>query len=245
MDMPTHPLAASTMRLTLLESDRSLFRTAEYATVSILAHAGLVFLAFATATGTFRLPTTEREAKVLFLLPHDPADPSTRQAEISLPGRPGSGLNEASQLPSEGEGRRLVGTASRGRSTGDRSGAKSEEAFGPAPFLTEKVYSALQVDQMVERYEFSAAPVYPPELSARGVEGQVEATYVVDGTGRVDTMTIKVLQSDHPRFTESVRSSLGEARFRPAVRAGKTVAQLVQQRFRFKLAQTSGPPPAQ
>jgi TonB family protein len=90
---------------------------------------------------------------------------------------------------------------------------------------------------MVERYESSAAPVYPPELSARGKEGKVDATYVVDTIGRVDTSTIQVLQSDDPRFTESVRTALGEARFRPAKRAGQPVRQLVQQRFSFKLAQ--------
>jgi TonB family protein len=228
------------MRLTLLESDRSFFHTAEYAALSILAHAGLVLLVVTTATGTFRLPTTEREARVLFLLPPDPPDAAQRQAEIVLPGRPGSGLDQASQLPSEGEGLRLEATASRARHRGGRSGARSDQPFGPPPFLAEKVYSALQVDEMVERYPFSAVPVYPPELSARGVEGQVEATYVVDATGRVDTTTIQVMQSDHPRFTESVRTALGEALFRPATRAGKTVRQLVQQRFRFKLAQPSG-----
>jgi TonB family protein len=227
------------MHLTLLESDRSFLHTAEYAALSILAHAGVVWLVLATSTGTFRLPTTEREARVLFLLPPDPVDAPERQAEIPLPGRPGSGLDQASQLPSEGEGLRLAATATNARHRGDRSGARSDKPFGPAPFLTEKVYSALQVDQMVERYEFSAAPVYPPELSARGVEGQVEATYVVDATGRVDTTTIQVIQSDHPRFTESVRTALGEMRFRPAKRAGKPVRQLVGQRFRFRVAQPS------
>ena len=43
---------------------------------------------------------------------------------------------------------------------------------------------------VVERYPFSAAPVYPPELSARGKEGKVDATYDVDATGRVDMTTI-------------------------------------------------------
>ena len=42
---------------------------------------------------------------------------------------------------------------------------------------------------------------------------------------------------DHPRFTESVRTALADARFRPAKRGGHTVRQLVQQRFRFKLEQ--------
>jgi TonB family protein len=225
------------MRLTLLESDRSFLHSAEYAALSILAHLGVVWLAAATSTGTFRLPTTERDARVLFLLPPDRVSAAERQADIRLPGRPGSGLDEAGQLPAEGEGLRLQATATRARHRGERSGARGEQPFGPAPFLAEKVYSALQVDEMVERFPFSAAPVYPPELSARGKEGKVDATYVVDATGRVDTTTIKVLQSDDSLFTESVRTALGDALFRPAKRGGKTVRQLVQQRFSFKLAQ--------
>jgi len=98
------------MRLTLLESDRSFFRSAEYATVSIVTHVGVVWLVLTTSTGTFRLPTTEREAKVLFLLPPDPVDATKRQTEIFIPERPGSGLDQAGQLPTEGEGRRLVAT---------------------------------------------------------------------------------------------------------------------------------------
>lgn len=227
------------MRLILLESDRSFFRTAEYATMSIVAHVGVIWLALATTTATFRLPTNERDARVLFLLPPDRVDAPERQAEIFLPGKPGSGLDEAGLLAAEGEGRRLVATESRARHRGDHSGAPADQPFGPPAFLPERVYSALQVDEMVERYEFSAAPVYPPELSAQGKEGLVDATYVVDTTGHVDTTTITVVQSDDPRFTESVRTALGDALFRPAKRAGRNVRQLVAQRFRFKLAGNS------
>jgi TonB family protein len=226
------------MRLTLLESQRSFFSIAEYATLSIVAHIGLIALVLTTAAGTFRLPTTERDARVLFLLPPEGQGASERQAEISLPGKPGSGLDEAGQLPAEGEGLRLVAASSRARHKGDRSGAKGDEPLGPPAVLTfDKVYSMLEVDQTVERFDDSAVPVYPPELSARGREGKVDATYVVDATGRVDTMTIQVMQSDDPRFTQSVRTALGEARFRPAKRAGKAVRQMVQQRFSFKVAQ--------
>jgi TonB family protein len=105
----------------------------------------------------------------------------------------------------------------------------------------QKVYSAVQVDEEVERYPYSAVPEYPPELSARGVEGRVDAIYVVDTRGRVDTSSIKVMQSDDPRFTESVREALGQAMFRPAKRAGQSVPQLVQQRFSFRLAQSVTP----
>jgi TonB family protein len=97
----------------------------------------------------------------------------------------------------------------------------------------------LEVDETVQRYEGSAAPVYPRDLIASGTEGQVQATYVVDTTGRVDTTTIQVVQSDDPRFTESVRTALGGMRFRPAKRAGKLVRQLVTQRFRFRITPSS------
>ena len=60
------------MRLILLESERSFFRSAEFATVSIVTHVALVWFVLTTSTGTFRLPTTEREARVMFLLPPDP-----------------------------------------------------------------------------------------------------------------------------------------------------------------------------
>ncbi len=88
-----------------------------------------------------------------------------------------------------------------------------------------------------------ATPVMDTDRSAmeRGTEGQVEATYVVDTLGRVDTTTIQVLRSDHPKFTESVRTALGDTRFRPAKRAGKSVRQLVKQRFRFQIAPGSMP----
>jgi hypothetical protein len=58
---------------------------------------------------------------------------------------------------------------------------------------------------------------------------------VVDTAGTVDTATIRVLASDDPGFTESVRTALGGMRFRPALRRGAAVRQLVEQRFRFRI----------
>jgi TonB family protein len=107
------------------------------------------------------------------------------------------------------------------------------------PFIPDTAFSVLDVDEMVERYEGSAAPIYPRDLLAVGAEGLVRATYVVDVTGMVDTMTIQVVHSDDPRFTESVRTALGRMRFRPARRGGKTVRQLVEQKFSFRIAPAS------
>ena len=93
---------------------------------------------------------------------------------------------------------------------------------------------------MVERDQSSAAPIYPRELIAIGAEGLVQAIYVVDTVGRVDTTTIQVVHSDDPRFTASVRTALAAMRFRPARRLGKTVRQLVEQKFRFRIAPPAG-----
>ena len=229
------------MRLTLLESDRSFLRSAECATLSILAHVGVVWLAVAVTDGGSQLPTDAREARVFFLLPPDRVDAPQRQTDIIQLGRPGGSFAGGTDLTGPGDVRSLGGTAQSSRRWGQRSRARGEVPFGPQPVLVaDTAFSVLEVDQMVERYEGSAAPVYPRDLIATGTEGQVQTTYVVDTTGRVDTTTIQVIQSDDPRFTESVRTALGAMRFRPAKRAGKTVRQLVQQRFRFKLAQPSG-----
>ena len=43
-----------------------------------------------------------------------------------------------------------------------RSRVQGEVPFGPEPFLRlDTAFSVLEVDQMVERYEGSAAPIYP------------------------------------------------------------------------------------
>lgn len=224
------------MRLTLLESDRNVLRSAECAVLSTLAHAGLVWLAVGMTGGGSRIPTDEREARVFFLLPPDRVDAPLRQTDVIQWGRPGGDLAGGNELTGTGDGRPFGGRAEDVRRRGRRSHARGELPFGPEPVLTaDSVFSVLEVDQMVERYEGSAAPVYPRDLIATGTEGQVQAVYVVDTTGRVDTTTIQVLRSDDPRFTESVRTALGGMRFRPARRAGKAVRQLVAQSFRFQI----------
>jgi TonB family protein len=228
------------MRPTLLESDRSFFRSAECAFASILAHAGLVWFAAGLTEGGRQIPTDEREARVFFLLPPDRVDARLRQTEIIQLGKLGGDLDDGDQLTRPGEGRRVREPAYGARWWGERSGARGELPFGPtSPYVPDTVFSVLEVDEMVERYEESAAPIYPRDLLAMGAEGLVQATYVVDTTGRVDTTTIQVERSDDSRFTESVRTALGRMLFRPAKRGGKTVRQQVQQQFRFRIVPAS------
>lgn len=224
------------MHLTLIESDRSFLRSAECAFLSIVAHAGLAWFAAGVTAGGRQLPTDERDARVFFLLPPDRVDARQRQTDIIQLGKLGADLEDGSRLTGPGEGLKVQAYGARQR--GNRSGARGELPFGPTPFVPDTAFSVLEVDEMVERYEGSAAPVYPRDLLAVGAQGDVQAEYVVDTSGHVDTTTIEVVQSDDPRFTESVRTALGWMRFRPAKRAGKPVRQLVAQRFRFRIAPT-------
>lgn len=228
------------MRLTLTESHRSLLRSAECAFASLAAHAGIVVAALAVTAGGSRLPADEREARVFFLLPPDRVDVRAAQTELLQWGRPGGDLDDGKQLrASEGMGIRVQVYGSRAR--GERSGARGEVPFGPAPYLLpDTVFSVLEVDEMVERYDGSAAPAYPPDLLAMGTEGSVRTQYVVDTTGRVDTSTIDVMTSDDERFTASVRAALGAMLFRPAKRSGRPVRQLVEQQFHFRIRPLPG-----
>ena len=225
------------MHLTLLESDRSFLRSTECVVLSLVAHAGVVWLAVAATTGAAQIPTDEREARVFFLLPPDRVDAPLRQAELPRLPKFGTDLEGGTGVALAGDTGPLQSRAYGARRRGERLGAPgSLPQERNLDFVPDSVFSVLEVDRMVERYEGSAAPIYPPDLIAMGREGQVQAVYVVDTLGGVDTTTVQVMQSDDPRFTESVRTALGGMRFRPAQRGGKSVRQLVSQRFRFQIA---------
>ncbi len=224
------------MRPTLLESGRNLFQSAECAFVSILAHAVVTVSAVSLTAAGRQMPADEREARVFFLLPPDRVDVRNRQSEIFQYGRLGGDLEDGKYLLKPDGGWLSLEPAHGSRGRRNRSGARGQLPIGPpSPYIPDTAFSVLEVDETVERYETSAAPIYPRDLMAIGAEGVVQATYVVDTVGRVDTTTIKVMHSDDPRFTASVRAALGQTRFRPARRAGKTVRQLVEQKFRFKI----------
>ena len=227
------------MRLTLIQSGRNFFQSAECAFASAAAHLVVVWFAVALTAGGKQMPADEREARVFFLLPPDRVDVRSRQSEIIQYGKLGGDLQDGKYLlkPDGGWHSEALAHGARGRLR--RSGARAQLPLGPpSPFIPDTAFSVLQVDEMV-RYESSAAPIYPRELLAIGAEGLVQATYVVDTVGRVDTTTIQVVQSDDPRFTASVRTALPQMRFRPAKRAGKTVRQLVEQKFRFQIVPAS------
>jgi hypothetical protein len=157
------------MRPTLLASDRSFFRSAECAFASLLAHAGLVWFAAGVTEGGRQIPTDEREARVFFLLPPDRVDVRPHQTDLIQWGKLGGDLEDGEHLTRPGEGRRIREPAYGARRWGERSGARGELPFGPtSAYVPDTVFSVLEVDEMVERHEESAAPAYPRDLLAVG-----------------------------------------------------------------------------
>ena len=228
------------MRLTLLESDRRLIQTAEFAAISIIAHSLLIWGAVSLTNGGRVLPNDAREARVFFLLPPDRVDAHSRQLEVAKWGKLGTDIDDGRNTTQDAMGWLLRQRAAGRRGSANKAGARGQLPTGLQIALPDTIFSVLQVDSAVERYESSAAPAYPPNLLALGTEGIVYAQFVVDTSGAVDTTSIRVLSSAHPEFEQSVRTALREMRFRPAKRGSHRVRQLVEQHFRFTIA-----PPAQ
>ena len=123
-----------------------------------------------------------------------------------------------------------------------------------APSVT-KVYFEFEVEEPVQTAPGSAAPIYPPEQKAAGLEGKVLAHFVVGTDGLVEPGTFKALRgtlldatgrkisftkgasdTDLTPFEVAVRDALPNLRFVPAKVKGVTVRQVVQQPFVFALA---------
>lgn len=99
----------------------------------------------------------------------------------------------------------------------------------------DSVFSLVEVDSAASRYEWSAAPAFPPSMLALRQGGFVSAEWVVDERGFADTATLRIVESTHPDFAKAVRDALPFMRFRPARIGNQTVRQLVQQPFYFQV----------
>ena len=106
------------------------------------------------------------------------------------------------------------------------------EVHAPDP---PKTFSELEVDSAAVRDPDSAGPVYPPKLLALKVEGGTVAQFVVDSMGKIDVSSLVILESTHPDFTQAVREVLPRMKYQPAHLGKRAVAQLVEQRFGFRI----------
>lgn len=113
--------------------------------------------------------------------------------------------------------------------------AKGVEGGVPQVIDANQTYYEFQVEKPVAQIPGTGAPRYPDALRSSGVEGEVQAQFVVNEEGKADVSTFKVLKATNDLFANAVRSALPNMRFYAAEVGGKKVKQLVQQSFQFKL----------
>jgi TonB family protein len=96
------------------------------------------------------------------------------------------------------------------------------------------VFTSDEVDTTAALDTVATPPVpYPPSMRAAGINGLVVAEFVVDTTGGVEPDNFGIVEATDPLFADAVRDALRTAVFRPAVRRGRVVRQLVRQPFEF------------
>ena len=106
---------------------------------------------------------------------------------------------------------------------------------GTGVFDPNQTFFEFQVEKPVVQVPGTASPRYPEVLRSSGVEGEVQAQFVVGEEGRADPSTLKILKSSNDLFSSAVRNALPNMRFYAAEVGGKKVKQLVQQTFQFRL----------
>jgi protein TonB len=100
---------------------------------------------------------------------------------------------------------------------------------------TNEPYFDFQVEKPVQQIPGFGTPRYPDALRSSGVEGEVQAQFVVNEEGRAETGSFRVQKATNELFASAVRAALPQMRFYAAEVGGKHVRQLVQQSFQFKL----------
>jgi protein TonB len=118
---------------------------------------------------------------------------------------------------------------------GVKGGVASGVVGGTAIVDPNQTYFEFQVEKPVAQIPGTGQPRYPDALRSSGVEGEVQAQFVVAEDGKAEVSSFKVLKATNDLFASAVRSALPNMRFYPAEVGGKKVKQLVQQSFQFKL----------
>lgn len=230
----------------LVESKRKRQRSLGGTVVSFGVHAGLIALAvYATAHAAVEFEKPKQE-KVDFVEvkkdePPPPKDEPPPPPDVVAAPPPPKGFQILTApveipdvLPDIDLSKKVTDAddfSGRGVAGGTSKGV---EGGRPAPVSDQPLFE-FQVEKPVTQLG-GAPPRYPDILRQAGVEGEVQAQFVVDTTGRAEMNSFKVLRSSHDLFAAAVRAALPGMRFIPAEVGGRKVRQLVQQPFSFAIA---------
>jgi TonB family protein len=108
---------------------------------------------------------------------------------------------------------------------------------GATPSFTPSDHAFLrfQVQRGATPIPGTRVPEYPEWLRSNSMGGLAWARFIVDSAGRVDTHSITIVSSTHPRISQAIETGLKDTRFRPAQIDGRNVAEVVDIGFRFRL----------
>ena len=84
------------------------------------------------------------------------------------------------------------------------------------------------------------APVYPALLRQAGIQGRVILPAVIDTTGRVEPVSVRIMTSPHPAFDQPTKDWVLKALFRPARLRGRGVRVLINLLVDYSITPSSG-----
>lgn len=117
-----------------------------------------------------------------------------------------------------------------------------------APIAVAEPATDSATDRPASLIRSSRGPLYPEALKASKASAAIEAMFVVNADGRVDTNTVKIVTveisngaPDNARalFVGAVRAALNDVRYNPARVGGRNVRQLMSLPFEFAVGNSS------
>jgi protein TonB len=232
----------------LIESKRTKKRSPGTAAFSIGLHAGLIGLAvWATANAAIRNEKPKAE-KIEFVQvkkdepppPKKEPPPPPKDVTVAPPPPKGFQVLQAPpivpvKIPDIDLSKKVTNEADFS-GKGVAGGVAKGVVGGTGPVSNDQTYFEFQVEKPAAAVSGSASPQYPETLRSAGIEGEVDAQFVVDTTGRADPSSLKITKATNDLFSAAVKSALPRMKFYPAEIGGHKVKQLVQQPFTFSIA---------
>lgn len=210
------------------------------AVVSMVAHGALVTALLLGSRPAIRAATDFEQRIAEYLFPKDRA-PNLGDQALAYLRVPGSGTGTDATAGGSGSAARKDAVTKPAdprrlqlqQPDGGSAGAPDLVADEQKMAESMGAFALLDVDSAAVRDPKSAAPSYPRDMEAKGIEGLVRARFVIDSTGVIDPVTIKVLETTNESFARAVRAAMPDMRFRPAMMGNKAVRQLAEQEFAF------------
>ncbi|MHB1298545.1 MAG: TonB-dependent receptor plug domain-containing protein [Gemmatimonadaceae bacterium] len=158
----------------------------------------------------------------------------------------------AATVPTEFSGGRMMTTSGGAillwTKEGQAEPRRRRRQASPAVLLTRLIerQEAFTVDQVdvaaVPLDDEPLRPVYPDSLYQARADGRVEVEFLVDARGRVRMDTFGVVTTTHASLGDAVRRVLGSREYRPAMRRGVRVSQVVHLPVDFVIGSTESLP---